>query len=139
MSPNDVVELQWKGGQQSPFGYWRGVVENVSDTFIDILFPHYLPGNQWRLIRLANEKRITDQRNRGQDGSTLAGFVGGIRVLSPHQDALWQPYLPAGFLRDAPLWKHPKDTMAAIGSKIQLLGVADQNPSLLELINQLDI
>jgi len=89
------VELQWKMQEHSPFGWWYGTVEAVRKergqhgerAVATISFRHFPRHSPWYQVDV-----------RFGDGEVypcmLGGTTGGIRPVSPEEDAVWKTFFP---------------------------------------------
>ncbi|CAE7905134.1 F-box protein [Symbiodinium microadriaticum] len=91
------VELQWKMQLGSPFGWWFChledlCVESNSETATaTLIFKHFSPRSQWYRLKV----RVGGREVRRSD---FGGFTGGLRAVTPEEEALWQCFLPSKVL-----------------------------------------
>ncbi|CAE7797319.1 unnamed protein product [Symbiodinium sp. CCMP2592] len=91
------VELQWKMQLGSPFGWWFCHLEDLcedSDSEMataTLIFKHFSPRSQWYRLKV----RVGGREVRRSD---FGGFTGGLRAVTPEEEALWQCFLPSKVL-----------------------------------------
>lgn len=89
------VELQWKMQEHSPFGWWYGILEglrterdhNGERAVATIIFCHFPKNSLWYRV----DVRFGDGR---MHPCTFGGTTGGVRAVSPEDDALWRRFFP---------------------------------------------
>jgi hypothetical protein len=92
------VELQWKMQGRSPFGWWFGLLESLSqedDTLAiaTIIFPHFSPTSQWYRLTV----RIGDGEIRD---CALGGKSGGLRPVAAEERVQWMKHFPSNPIQD---------------------------------------
>jgi len=52
----EEVEIQWKRNVDSPFGWWRGFIEEIEVDYITVFFPHFKKQSNWYRVKVKKNR-----------------------------------------------------------------------------------
>eukprot|EP00887_Chlorella_sp_A99_P008143 scaffold12.g8143.t1 len=85
-----LVQVQWRGRQEHPFGWWLATVAAIAGDRLTLLFRQYPRSSAWHRVRAP----LQAGKEAVLNGSPQFGYVGGVLAVTEAGAAEWQLQLP---------------------------------------------